>query len=189
MNMNPFAFELINSMHPLEGHLISLIDCQPFNAEEIKEMVMRRHRSSGLKFRIEKKKEEGISEIALARLFNRYFDHSNGIPGTALFQWLSNIEKVSAGTIQIRLPRNIDLQPMENLDDDSTIVLLQLLLHKRMSYSKLSRVLGVEPDFTEGLVNSLLKNRVIEERAERVFQINPFLEPSVRKVLKHRGLI
>ncbi len=86
INMNPSAYELINATHPMEHHFISIIHCQPFNSQDLKEMVMRRHRSSGLKFRIEKKKEENISEIALARLFNRYFDQSDGNPGTVLYQ-------------------------------------------------------------------------------------------------------
>ncbi|KPL20948.1 MAG: hypothetical protein AMS23_10110 [Bacteroides sp. SM1_62] len=189
INMNPFAYELINSMHPMEGHFISIINCQPFNSQEIKEMIMRRHRSSGLKFRIDKKREESISEIALARLFNRYFDQSNGNPGTALYQWLCNIEKVTAGTLYIRSPKNLDLQPIENMDDDPTVVLLQLVLHKRMPYGKLERVLGLEPHFTEEIVNSLVRTGVIEERPERILHINPYIEPFVSKVFKRKGLL
>ncbi len=189
INMNPFAFELINSMHATESHFISIIHCQPFNSQEIKEMIMSRHRSSGLRFRIEKKSEDNISEIALARLFNRYFDQSDGNPGTALYQWLSNIEKVTAGTIYIRSPKNTDLQPIENLDDDSTVVLLQLVLHKRMSFGKLERVLGLEPHFTQEIVNSLVRTGIIEERPGGILHINPYIEPFIRKVFKRKGLI
>jgi hypothetical protein len=152
-------------------------------------MVMRRHRSSGLKFRIEKRKEENISEIALARLFNKYFDHSEGNPGTVLYHWLGNIEKVSAGIIHIKSPRNIDLQPIENMDDNSMVVLAQLLLHKRIPYGKLERILGIESHITEEFVNSLIRNGIIEVRPERVLLINPYVEPFVRKVLKRKGLV
>jgi amino acid transporter len=189
INMNPFAYELINKIYKMEQHFISIIHCQPFKSEEFKEMVMRRHRSSGLKFRIEKKKEENISEIALARLFNRYFDQSDGNPGTVLYQWLGNIEKVSAGTIYIKQPKNIDLQPIENLDDNSMVVLVQLALHKRMPFGKLEKVLGIETNITEEIVNSLIRTGVIEERPERVLLINPYVEPFVRKVFKRKGLL
>jgi amino acid transporter len=189
INMNPFAYELINKIHQMEHHFISIINCQPFKSEELKEMVMRRHRSSGLKFRMEKKKEENISEIALARLFNKYFDHSNGNPGTVLYQWLCNIEKVSAGTIYIKQPKNIDLQPIENLDDNSLVVLVQLALHKRMPLGKLAKVLGIETHITEEIVNSLIRTGVIEERPERLLLINPYVEPFVKKVFKRKGLV
>ena len=58
VNMNPFTFELIGSIHQMENLFTSIINCQPFNSQELKEMVMRRHRSSGLKFRLEKKKKK-----------------------------------------------------------------------------------------------------------------------------------
>ncbi len=189
INMNPSAYELINMTYPLEHHFISIIHCQPFNSQDLKEMVMRRHRSSGLKFRIEKKKEENISEIALARLFNRYFDQSDGNPGTVLYQWLGNIEKVSDGTVYIKPPKNIDHQPIENLDDNSVVVLAQLILHKRMPYGKLEKVLGIEPQIAEEIVDSLIRTGVIEERPERILLINPYIEPFVRKVFKRKGLV
>jgi amino acid transporter len=189
INMNPFAYELINKIYQMEQHFISIIHCQPFKSEELKEMVMRRHRSSGLKFRIEKKKEENISEIALARLFNRYFDQSDGNPGTVLYQWLGNIEKVSAGNIYIKQPKNIDLQPIENLDDNSMVVLVQLALHKRIPFGRLEKVLGIESNITEEIVNSLIRTGVIEERPERVLLINPYIEPYVRKVFKRKRLL
>ncbi len=189
INMNPFTYDLINGMINMENNFISIIHCHPFNSEELKELVIRRHRSSGLKFKIDKKEEEKITDIGLARLFNSHFDQSDGNPGTVLYQWLSNIQKVSAGTLQVRAPKNNDLQPIENLDDDSLVVMVQLALHKRMPYNKLERVIGLEPHSCESIVNALIRSDLIEERAERLLLINPYVEPLVRKVLKRKGLV
>jgi len=189
INMNPFTYELINGMINMENSFMSIIRCRPLNSEELKEMVMRRHRSSGLKFKLDKKEEGKISEIRLARLFNKYFDSSDGNPGTVLYQWLSNIQKVSAGTIHIKVPKTIDLQPIENLDDDSVVVLVQLVLHKRMPYPKLEKVMGIEPHLTGTVVNPLIRKGLIDERAEGLLIINPYAEPFVRKVLKRKGLV
>ncbi len=189
INMNPFTYDLINGICTMDSHFISIIYCQPFISEELKEMVLRRHRSSGLKFRVQKREEEHISEIALARLFNRYFDQSDGNPGTVLYQWLANIEKVTAGTIYIGVPKNIDIQPIENLDEDSLVVLVQLALHKRMPYGKLEKILGIESHFTQEIVNSLIRTGLIEERPDGLLLINPYVEPLVRKVIKRKGLV
>jgi len=189
INTNPFTYDLINGMINMENNFISVINCHPFNSEELKELVIRRHRSSGLKFRIDKKEEDKITDIGLARLFNSHFDQSDGNPGTVLYQWLSNIQKVSAGTLQVKAPKNIDLQPIENLDDDSLVVMVQLALHKRMPYNKLERVMGLEPNSFESIVNTLIRCSLIEERAERLLLINPYIEPFVRKVLKRKGLV
>jgi len=189
LNMNSFTYELINKIINVDDHFISIINCKPFNSEELKDLVLRRHRSSGLKFRIEKKKEENISEIALARLFSRYFDLSGGNPGTVLYQWLCNIEKVSAGMIHIKAPKYIDIQPIEDLDDDYIVVLAQLALHKRMTYSRLEKVLGIESDHTKEIVDSLVRTGLVEELSERLLVINPFVEPFVRKVLIRKGSV
>lgn len=189
INMNPFAYELINGVLKMENHFISIINCRPFTSEELKEMIMRRHRSSGMKFSIRKREEGQISEIALAKLFNRYFDLSDGNPGSVLYQWLSNIEKVSFGNIRIKPPRALDLQPIEELDDDVLIVLVQLTLRKRMKYGDLERILGIEPQVAKEMVNSLSRMGILEERFDKVLLINPYIEPFVRKVLKRRGLV
>jgi hypothetical protein len=152
-------------------------------------MVIRRHRSSGLKFKLDKREEESLSEVGLARLFNGYFDLSDGNPGTVLYHWLSNIRKVSAGTIHIKSPAHISLQPIEEIDDDSIVVLVQLSLHKHMLYNKLEKVLGIEAHITRAIVNSLLRRGLIEERANRLLLINPYVEPFVRTVLKRKGLV
>ncbi|MEZ5084473.1 MAG: hypothetical protein R2750_13670, partial [Bacteroidales bacterium] len=189
VNMNPFAYELINGMLTMENHFISIINCRPFNSEELKEMVMRRHRSSGLKFKIRKKHEDHISEISLARLFNKYFDESEGNPGTVLYHWLSNIEKVSSGTISIKPPKNIDLQPIESIGDEALVILVQLLLQKRIPLHTLERMLGLEPHITDEVVNSMIQTGMIEERPGKLLLINPYVEPFVRKVLKRKGLV
>lgn len=189
INMNPFTYDLINGIIKLEHNFISIINCHPLNSEELKELVMRRHRSSGLKFRIDKKEEEKITDIRLARLFNKHFDQSDGNPGTVLYQWLSNIQKVSAGTLHIKAPKNIDLQPIENLDDDSLVVMVQLALHKRMPYKKLERVMNIDSHNCQSIVNTLIRSKLIEERAEGLLLINPYVEPFIRKVLKRKGLV
>ena len=189
VNMNPFAYELISGMQTMENHFISIINCRPFNSEELKEMVMRRHRSSGLKFKIGKKQEDNISEISLARLFNKYFDESEGNPGTVLYHWLSNIQKVTLGTINIKPPKNIDLQPIEDMGDEALVILVQLLLQKRIPLHTLERLLGLEPHITEEIVNSMIQAGMIEERSGKLLLINPYVEPFVRKVLKRKGLV
>lgn len=189
INMNPFAYQLINDVHHIEHQFISVIECQPFNSEDLKDLILRRHESSGLKFHFQDKDEDDISEITLARLFNRYFEMSKGNPGAVLFQWLSNIISVKNETIQIKTPAIIDMQPIEDLDDDTMVVLVQLLLNKRMPYENLELLLGNESGSTSQIVDALGRTGLFEDRPDRLLQINPYAEPMVRSVLKSKGLV
>ena len=60
-------------------YFISAIHCQPFDAEEIQEAILLRHRSSGFKFELDKQGEDEISNLRLANLFNSHFDISEEI--------------------------------------------------------------------------------------------------------------
>jgi len=189
INMNPFTYELINQTHHIEHQFISVINCQPFNSEELKDLVLRRHESSGLKFNIFNKNEEDISEITLARLFNKYFEISEGNPGAVLYQWLSNIVSFKTDTLTIKMPSDVDTEPLENLDDDTLVVLAQLILNKRMPFESLQSLLESEAQATSQIVDALIRTGLLEHRPDKLLQINPYTEPFVRKVLKSKGLV
>ena len=145
VNMNPFAYKIINDLKKIDDNFISIISSMPFDSEEIKDMIIRRHHSSGLKFKYQKKDEDSISEFKLAGLFNKYFDTTNGNPGVALNRWLTNIDKFSGEIIHITSPKIPKSEVLENLDDDWQVALLQFIIHKRMTLEKLTKILNIAP--------------------------------------------
>jgi AAA+ ATPase superfamily predicted ATPase len=72
VNCRSWAYDFLNRFYGLEKYFLAHIECQPFDARELKEMVMFRHRAGGLKFRLNKKDEDAFSEYDFAQLFNRY---------------------------------------------------------------------------------------------------------------------
>ncbi len=189
INMNPFAYKIINETKKIEDNFISIISNMPFDSEEIKEMIIRRHHSSGLKFKLQKKNEENISEFKLAGLFNKYFDNTKGNPGVALNRWLTNIEKFSGETLRINYPREPKLDILENLDDDWQVFLIQLIVHKRLSLEKLTKILNIEPLEVEETFNSLRRAGLIVEKSSRVYMINTYAEPYLRELFKLKGYL
>lgn len=186
INTNPFAYELINKLHRLEHLFISTIRSRPFLSEELRDLVMSRHRSSGLHFRLSKKDEQQISDIKIARLFNRYFDFSEGNPGVALNAWLANVVHASTREIEIKLPERPNLRALEHLPDDWNIVLLQLVIHKRLSFARLLRMLQTEEWALNDLLTSLFRGGLIKERSSGVYFVNAFVEPFLVKLFKQK---
>ncbi len=189
VNMNPYAFDLMNKMANLQDAFISVIPLMPFDSKEIQELIIRRHHSSGLEFVLNKSREYELSKIRMASLFNKYFNYSEGNPGTALKGWMENIVRVSAKSIYIRYPHIPDIKILTELEENWKVVLVQMMLQKRLSYDRINRVFFSDDATTRGIINSMLRVGLIEARREDLYIVNPFIEPHLLKVLKKEELL
>ncbi len=131
LSSNPYAYTLINRVLDIHHHFISVIDCQPFAAEDLKNLILLRHKSSGMKFTIKGTPEDELSAFRTARIFNGYFEYSRGNPGVALNGWLSNVLSMDEKTLAMRMPRNRTIGVLRNLKPNLLIVLSEVVLHKR----------------------------------------------------------
>jgi amino acid transporter len=189
INMNIFAYELINNILNLQDHLIGVIQCQSFDSENLKTLIMKRHKSSGLSFTLENRREESMSQLKMARLFSGYFDCTRGNPGVALNTWLSSIVMYKNEEVIMKHPGNPDTEIFNELDEKALNTLQQIALHKRMDVPKLSRVLSAPNAGIDNLIRPLRLNGLLQEKAEGVFVINPFAEPYIVKILKQKELL
>jgi amino acid transporter len=189
INMNIFAYELINNILDMQDELIAVIQCQSFDSEDLKALIMKRHQSSGLSFYLENRKEESISQLKMAKLFSKYFDCTKGNPGVALNTWLSNIKQYKNEQIFMVYPKTPDTDVINDLEEDLLIVLQQIALHKRMTIQKLGRVLADADEEIARTIRPLRLNGLLQEKTEGVYVINPYVEPHVVRMLKQRELL
>jgi len=189
VNVNPYAFAMMNKMVNLQDVFISVIQLSPFDSKEIEEIIIRRHRSSGLEFVLHKSDEEELSEIRMARLFNKYFNYSEGNPGIALKAWLGNIVSVSEYKIHIKQPSLPDTNALNELDEDWKVVLIQLILHKRLTYERINKIFFSDDLRSMSIVNSMLRAGLIEEKREKLYIVNSFVEPHLIKVFKREEVL
>ncbi|MGK7394753.1 MAG: hypothetical protein ACNS62_09270 [Candidatus Cyclobacteriaceae bacterium M3_2C_046] len=189
LNLNPYSYFLINQLYGLHAHLIEVIRLRPFDAEKLKNLVMLRHQSSGLQLVYNHRLEQYISELNMARLFNSYFEFSQGNPGVVLNTWLSSIRQIEGKKIEIGFPEEPDMNMLENINDEWLIILTQMLLHKRLSQEKLERIGGWAASQLLIHLNALKRAGLIQETIPGVYAINIFIEPFVVQVLKKKELI
>lgn len=188
-NMNEYAFELMNKVAGLQNEFISVIPLRPFDSEELQEMVIRRHRSSGLKFILNKHEEDDFSEIKMASLFNKYFDYSEGNPGTALKAWMGNITKVTKDNIYISPPHLPDTRVLADMDENWKIILVQLILHKWLTFERIKKVFHSNDSQTSHIISSLLRVGLIREINDEIFLVNSYVRPHLISVFKKEGLL
>ena len=189
VNINPHAFDLMNKMVNLQDNFISILTLRPFDSREIQEIIIRRHRSSGLKFVLKKRQEEYLSEIRLANLFNKYFNYSDGNPGIALKSWLVNIVRVTEKTIFIKPPEVPDTKVLTVLDESWKIVLIQLILQKRMTFERINKIFFLDEAKTRSIISSMIRSGMIEEKRENLYIINQYIEPHVVSTFRKEGIL
>jgi amino acid transporter len=188
VNVNPHTFKLIDQLTGFSQKFIEIISMEGFDAEMIKEVIMKRHKSSGLTLSFGKN-ENNLSEIELARLFNKYFDYSGGNAGTALNGWLANIASVSHNQIEIIVPPKLSLTFLRNLDEEWVMILTQFVLHKRLDLEKIRRITGWKSIYVSKLLLALTRSGVIVEKASGVHMIDPYLLPFIVRHFKERDLL
>ncbi|HEX7014869.1 MAG TPA: hypothetical protein VF191_05115, partial [Cyclobacteriaceae bacterium] len=148
-------------------------------------LILTRHRSSGLELALDNGKSE-ISEIALARLFNHYFNYADGNPGLAMKAWLNSIVRVEETRLVIKPPHRPDTEALEMLPAEWNVILLQLILHKRMSEGKLLRVFRNDfPDLQTHL-RSLVRAGLVGKDVDGCYGVNHFIEPFLIRIFKQK---
>jgi len=189
VNVNPYAFDLMNKMLDLQEVFLSIIPLTPFDSKEIRELIIRRHHSSGMKFIMGRQEEDDFSGIKLAALFNKYFNFSEGNPGAALNSWLSNIVKVSDKKIYIRPPQTPNTNILMELSDDWKVVLTEMILQKRLTFERIRRIFFGDELMTRGIISSMLRAGIIEEKKEKLYMVNQCIEPHLLRIFRKEELL
>ncbi len=182
------AFRLINRIQPLSDAALAILECTPLPAEALKSIVILRHGSTGLKFRLGNKDEDSLGELALARLFSSHFDHTGGSVGATLRSWVANIRKVKGDSLEIGPPTRRDWEAIDTLRDNWVAILLQISLHKQLSIERLRRISGVGAAQLKDDVDALLRMGLVRESQRRVLEIEPAIIPALHERLMRRGV-
>jgi len=172
LNMNPFAYAVINVAESLDSHCAGVVRCLPFNSLELKQLIMSRHQSSGLALRIDSKQSETIGQIRQARLFNKLFAYSQGNPGIAMNAWLTGIKAFSNKTVAWSDPRIRDEDVFAELPERWSHLCLQLLLHKRMSLDKIMRCVQLEEDQIIKTLDVMKRLQLVVVRGPSIYSLN-----------------
>ncbi len=183
ITVNNESYHIINQMTVIESYFLSVIDLLPFNALGLQEVIMFRHKLSGLDLRIANKQTSKLNNTELAKLFAKYFNYSKGNVGLALSAWVANITDVKERTILIKHPQIPDVSVLDNLSPDILVYLLQFILHKRLDIQKLQRItLDQEEDVCNNIL-FLKRAGLINEIADHIFELNKYLFIHVKNII------
>lgn len=189
IDVGEHAFGVIDRFRPLADHAVSVVSCGPLSAEAIKEIVMLRHGSTGVSFELDGTKEDDLTEWRIARLFSQHFSVSRGLVGMALASWITNVEKASGRDIEIRTPERLDWEILDRLRPEWVAILVQLLLHKRLTRECLMRVSQLDGSELEQQLDVLTRMGLVNENRQGVLRLNRFVTHALIERLRERRII
>ncbi|MCF8364274.1 MAG: hypothetical protein K9H16_00740 [Bacteroidales bacterium] len=189
LSLEKHSFELINRIRHIENYFINTIELGAFNSEELQQIVMIRHQSSGFKLKLENSLREHLRPWDFARLFARYFSFSNGNAGVALTTWLANITDIEKNVITVAPPRTPDYSVLEHLKPDWYLLIVQLILHKRANLRKLSRISLESIQEIKGKIEILKRSGLIVESQPGIYEVNDYLYPHIQKILIEKDML
>ena len=176
VNMNIYSYQLLNAIQSIDTSFFKILKVDPYSAQDLKDIILARHRTSRLKFELNNKHEDELSKLKLAQLFTNYFDVSKGNVGNALQQWVSNISNISADGIMLtKHPKQPDTEVLRYLDKRHIVLLTQFILHKRIHIERLDRLFPYADADLLGDLEILKRSHVLTVD-NNVWEINRYLQ-------------
>ncbi len=189
LNVNIHTYRFINQIRKLDSFFLGLIECRAVGTQELKNIMLYRHRSSPITFDYKGTSENEMTDWQYARLINKYYEHSQGLVGVALQSWISNIDRIEDEVVYIRDPKPINKEVLRQIPDDWKLLLIMLLMHRQMRLERLSRVLGEEEEELLKTLRALKRSSLVREDSFGLYRVNPFLVPHLVWVFREMGLL
>lgn len=191
VGVNVHVMRLLRRLGVLVDQVLATVHCHPLEAMRLKDAVMRRHDATGLGLRLEgESRERGPSDWKTARLFTGLFDASDGYIGVALHTWIAHIVEVTSDYVVVRRPRTLAVDALDALDPEWASLLVELVLHRRMDRSRLSRVTGLAPERLDAALAGLRRaGLVVGGRDGEAVAIERFVQRHVERWLLAREVL
>lgn len=177
VNVNRHSYRLLRRLAPLDALFLEVLTCTPLDAEELQQALLLRHRSSGMTFELDGIEEEGLSNLRLARHFNRYFDYSGGNIGAALLGWIAHVERCQGQRLRIAAPTRPDLTLLDSLPDAWRDWLRETVLHKQIDPPRLARLFHLSGDAAADAVATLARAGLLRRGRQDAWTVDPYVQP------------
>jgi hypothetical protein len=188
-NLNVHAWRFIQHFVRLSEVALAVVECEPLPAQTLEAIISARHASTGLRFTLAGIDETSLAQWRLARLFTRYFDWSGGLVAVALRAWLANIEKVDGNVISMKWPVMPRTTVLSELRVELRMILLQMVLHKQVTVTRLARILGRPADVLERDLAPLVSMGLVHRDAHTVMHVERFVAHFVTSRLQAGGML
>jgi len=188
-NLNSYAYRYLDRMTRISDRSLATVTCQPLLAEELKDVVMRRHGSTGLSFTVDGRHSEEMSDFRLAGLFTRFYDVSRGNVGAALQAWIAHMEGVDGDELALRRPTPPLLDIFDQLTPAWQALLVQFVLHKQLTLPRLRRLTGESDAALAAELGALKRMGLVNQSSDGILELDRWAHHLLTTYLAERRII
>ena len=186
INVSSNALHFMQMVYKIDDYFFLSIPCRPFSTSELKDIIMLRHHSTGLKYKLNGESEERLSQWKQAKLFTAIYESARGNVGIALQTWISLIQQVDNNYVTISMPGDERIHLLDYLTSDQTVFLTQFILHKQLNLKRLIRLTEMDSQFVTHEINALKRLGLIVQKRRGVLELDRFVQPVLtRDMVKH----
>jgi type II secretory pathway predicted ATPase ExeA len=196
------SWQFVTASEPAAARLVARHSLDPLDRAELEELIMTRHRRSGLGLTFEMPDEtsypilsrrlraiddeERRQTLLRAEFFDRLHDVCGQNVMLALFYWFRSVTlDVDAAALRVRPLEPVSFEVLDTLPLPHAFALKALLEHGTLTVDELAEVLGVAPATGRSLLETL-GNALVIAPAERVEGPGVFQFASIEYETRYR---
>ncbi len=186
LDCNIFFYEHIRQYLAIDERLLATIITSSLPISEIKNVIMNRHKSGGMKFIWHDKEENKLGAREKNELFRKITIQTEGSIGMALHMWIGNISKIEKNDIYFSNFENYSLPSIKNPEWEN--MLTQVLMHKKITAKRLKEVYQSENELDiETTLQSLIRAGLLVKTTTNCLSVSPYILPYLIKYLAKKS--
>lgn len=194
--VSQYSCNYLNKTVSLKENFDYLIELNHLSSEEVKGIILKRHRLSGffIKYEDELKentqnKKKKIQQFQLeADFFNELNKFAEGNISLALYYWLESISKFTEKELYIKQFQPPDVSFLETLSADKLYALLLIVFHGKLSVENHALICNQSTVKSSRVLTILKEDSIVLLKGD-YYILNGILYRHVIQLLKNKNLI
>lgn len=197
-----YAWNFLDETLQVNEYFSHIALCDTLDAEQVKNVILNRHRASGytlvfepgketLKSRAYRKlkdQEEQAQEYLQKNYFQKLTELAEGNASVAMIFWIRSISSFDDTYFYIQPLEITSIEMIADLSPQVLFALAAFVLHDTLSDEDLSMVLNMTTEESRLLINRLHSRGLLVKR-EDMYTINHLMYRQIVRVLKERNII
>lgn len=179
------------------GHFFrNIFEVPGWSDTKIKELVLKRHRKE--KFRLSydllinaTKSQEEIDRYASieSKFFKLLWELSRGNPRAALHLWLSALSRHGRNTLNVNIPKEVEVASLEQMNDQILFVIGHVLKHENLLSSEIAETSNLPMGIVRNAVRIGLEKRFFYRDERHRYMVDISTQYGIIRSLRQKNLI